>query len=138
MKKSIWAVLLAAIVCLFCVSCSKTTTNTSKLVGTWKIVKETVTYNGASRSEPFSDNVTLQFVKGGDFVVTKTHGDVTYSYAGSWFVVDDYVTATYSLGSRAVTRNSRIESVDSKSLILSYTELSGNTPYTYTHALVKQ
>ena len=134
MKRAIWAAFLAVIVSVFAVSCSKTSMNSAKLVGTWKLISQTVTLNGVSVSEPFSDNVTVEIIKGGTLTITETEGSKTYTVAGTWTVVDDEVIVSITTGGSTTYH---IESLDSKNMVLSHTEAYDSSIYTISETFVK-
>ena len=94
MKKTIFAIIMAAIVGLFAVSCTKTSMNTSKLIGTWKVDSVASTYKGVTETEKLDGTNTLQFVKGGTFSASSVHGSTTTTLNGTWAVIDDTIIMT--------------------------------------------
>lgn len=92
MKKTFFAIVMAAIVGLFAVSCSKSQTNTNKLIGTWKIdsIVE-VSANGTYSPNLNDQTYTIQFVKDGTFVFTGVNKSGSGSSKGTWTVIDDTI-----------------------------------------------
>jgi len=133
MKKAIWAAVLAAIVSIFAISCSKTSMNSSKLIGTWKLVSVTVAKGSASETQTVTGGYTIQFVKGGSIFVSETTGSRTYSYSGTWNVIDDDL---YTVFDDEVT-TLHIDEINGKSLTLTHNETSNGTVYSVTESFAK-
>ena len=107
---------MAAIVGLFAVSCSKTSLNTTKIIGTWKAQAETMTYNGKTSTHQVEEDIFWTFKADGSY--STTEGSM---YSGTWLITDDTLMLTVSEGSFSVTINFNIDKLDSKNLILSGT-----------------
>ena len=133
MKKAIWAAVLAAIVSIFAISCSKSSMNSSKLVGSWKLVSTTVTSGSYSETEIETSNIVVNFVKGGTLTLTTTSGSKTLTVAGTWNVVDDalYIIVDDDAYSYIITE------INNKSMILSRTKTISGEIYTYSENYTK-
>ncbi len=121
MKKTILAIFMAAVVSLFTTSCSKTSMNTSKLIGTWKVVSASQTYQGKTETQALTGSETIQFVKGGSFIASESSGSHTESFNGTWAVVDDSLILASSGGISLLNTTWHIDALDSQSLVVSTT-----------------
>lgn len=138
MKKTIFAIVMAAIVSLFSVSCNKTSMNTNKLIGTWQLMSGSETYNNITETENLTQyNITLQFNKGGILVITGVEGTRSISYTGNWSVVDDSLLLSTTSNDARFNATYVIESLDNKSLIASTTRAYSSTIYTIRYTFSK-
>ncbi len=137
MKKTIFAVAMAALVSLFSVSCSKTDVNTSKLIGTWKLIAASSTSGSVTTAETITAYVTLQFVKGGVLNITETEGTHSVTFTGTWVVSEDTLIISSADNSTVFNTTYNIVTLDSKSLIVSATQAYSSTIYTTTYTFAK-
>ena len=124
MKKTIFAIIMAAIVGLFAVSCSKSQMNTSKLIGSWKIdsIVE-VSANGTYSPNLNDQTYTIQFVKDGTFVFSGVNKSGSGSAKGTWAVIDDTIAMVVDKDYFDVLSGTwTINTLNAKSLVVSQVE----------------
>ena len=120
MKKTIFAIIMAAIVGLFAVSCSKSQMNSSKLIGTWKITS-VVEASASGTYSPNLDNetYTIQFAKDGTFVFSGASSKGSGSAKGTWTVVEDTIAIVVDNGYFDIVSGTwTITTLNAKSLVI--------------------
>ena len=129
MKKTIFAIVMAAIVGLFAVSCSKTNMNSSKLIGTWRVDSVSFTEGGITHSESYSgdNNLTIQFVKDGTYIFTASGKSNSVSYKGTWVVIEDSIVMTVDTKTYYdLSGTWTIATLNAKSLVVTHLDDDGS------------
>ena len=121
MKKVIRAAVMALAVILLAASCSKTTSNTLALLGSWELIRSDVSTGNPEYLTVF------QFNSHDEYVITEASSSGSTTTTGRWYVEGDSLTITLPGGGH---RTFRIEETHLTKLVLS--EIEGDTVYRHT------
>lgn len=122
MKRYIISVIIAAMAGLLCTSCFKTSINSSKIIGKWKVTKMEWIYKDVTISEPFNDDVAVTVEFEADGTVTYvSEGGKKSTHTGSWTIDGDNLDVTFSANTQNFfTGHYTISTIESKSMRLAF------------------
>ena len=127
MKKVIRAAVMALAVILLAASCSKTTSNTLALLGSWELIRSDVSTGNVTESFYPEYLTVFQFNSHDEYVITEASSSGSQTTTGRWYVEGDSLTITLPGGGH---RTFRIEETHLTKLVLS--EIEGDTVYRHT------